>query len=50
MLTFKSRAKKIAYLQEAISSPGVDAEVKDNLVQYIDKLRADGHTVNPNSF
>ena len=42
--------KKIAYLQEAISSPGVDAEVKNTLVTWIDKLRADGHTVTPVSF
>src|ERR1700761_1837133 len=39
--------KKIAYLQEAISSPGVDDEVKSAMVQYIDKLRAEGHTVKP---
>ncbi len=42
--------KKIAYLQEALSSPGVDAEVKDTLVKYIDKLRAEGHTVKPIAF
>ena len=42
--------KKIAYLQEAISSPGVDSEVKDVLVKYIDKLRAEGHTVKPIAF
>jgi aspartyl-tRNA(Asn)/glutamyl-tRNA(Gln) amidotransferase subunit A len=42
--------KKIAYLQEALSSPGVDAEVKDTLVRYIDKLRAEGHTVKPIAF
>jgi len=42
--------KKIAYLQEAISSPGVDAEVKSNLVRYIEKLRAAGHTVKPIAF
>jgi aspartyl-tRNA(Asn)/glutamyl-tRNA(Gln) amidotransferase subunit A len=42
--------KKIAYLQEALSSPGVDDEVKSNLVTYIDKLRADGHTVTPITF
>jgi aspartyl-tRNA(Asn)/glutamyl-tRNA(Gln) amidotransferase subunit A len=46
----KTGKKKIAYLQEAISSPGVDAEVKDVLVKYIDKLRADGHTVTPIAF
>jgi len=42
--------KKIAYLQEAISSPGVDSEVKSNLVQYIDKLRNAGHIVKPIAF
>jgi len=42
--------KKIAYLQEALSSPGVDAEVKDTLKNYIEKLQADGHTVEPISF
>src|ERR1700744_101339 len=42
--------KKIAYLQESISSPGVDSEVKAALVKYIDKLRADGHTVKPIAF
>jgi aspartyl-tRNA(Asn)/glutamyl-tRNA(Gln) amidotransferase subunit A len=42
--------KKIAYLQEAISSPGVDMDVKNTLVTYIDKLRAEGHTVKPISF
>ena len=46
----KPGKKKIAYLQEALSSPGVDAEVKDTLVKYIDKLRAEGHTVNPIAF
>jgi len=46
----KTGKKKIAYLQEAISSPGVDAEVKDVLIKYIDKLRADGHTVTPIAF
>ncbi|RFZ95682.1 Asp-tRNA(Asn)/Glu-tRNA(Gln) amidotransferase subunit GatA [Mucilaginibacter conchicola] len=42
--------KRIAYLQEALSSPGVDADVKATLTTYIDKLRADGHTVKPISF
>ena len=42
--------KKIAYMQEALSSPGVDEEVKSNLVKYIDKLRSDGHTVKPIAF
>jgi aspartyl-tRNA(Asn)/glutamyl-tRNA(Gln) amidotransferase subunit A len=42
--------KKVAYLQEALSSPGVDDEVKSVMVQYIDKLRAEGHTVKPIAF
>ncbi|WP_374949913.1 Asp-tRNA(Asn)/Glu-tRNA(Gln) amidotransferase subunit GatA [Mucilaginibacter sp.] len=42
--------KKIAYLQKALSSPGVDAEVKSGLVEAIEKLRADGHEVKPISF
>lgn len=46
----KPGKKKIAYLQESISSPGVDSEVKIALTKYIDKLRADGHTVKSISF
>jgi aspartyl-tRNA(Asn)/glutamyl-tRNA(Gln) amidotransferase subunit A len=46
----KPGIKKIAYLQEAISSPGVDSDVKNALVSYIDKLRAEGHTVKPIAF
>ena len=42
--------KNIAYLQEALSSPGVDADVKATLTTYIEKLRADGHTVKPITF
>src|ERR1700761_2183776 len=42
--------KKIAYLQESLSSPGVDADVKAAMINYIDKLRADGHTITPISF
>ncbi|MBS1524562.1 MAG: Asp-tRNA(Asn)/Glu-tRNA(Gln) amidotransferase subunit GatA [Bacteroidetes bacterium] len=49
-LEASSSPKKIAYLQEAISSPGVDDEVKATLVKYIDKMRAEGHTVTPVSF
>ena len=42
--------KKIAYLQEALSSPGVNDEVKTTFIDYIEKLRADGHTVKPIAF
>jgi aspartyl-tRNA(Asn)/glutamyl-tRNA(Gln) amidotransferase subunit A len=48
--TTDSSKKKIAYLQEALSSPGVDADVKNNLINAIEKLRADGHTVKAISF
>ena len=43
-------AKKIAYMQEALSSPGVDTEVKNALINAIEKLRSEGHTVKPISF
>jgi aspartyl-tRNA(Asn)/glutamyl-tRNA(Gln) amidotransferase subunit A len=49
-LASSTSKKKIAYLQEAITSPGVDQEVKATLTSYIDKLRADGHTVTPITF
>lgn len=42
--------KKIAYLQEALSSPGVDQEVKGTFIDYIEKLRAAGHIVKPIAF
>jgi len=42
--------KKIAYISEALSSPGVDPEIKALLSQYIEKLQADGHIVEPVSF
>src|SRR5476651_1492133 len=42
--------KKIAYISEALSSPGVDPEIKSLLSQYIEKLQADGHVVEPVSF
>ncbi len=48
--TKDSGKKKIAYLQEALSSPGVDADVKNTLINSIEKLRADGHTVKAISF
>lgn len=49
-LSSDNSKKTIAYIQEALSSPGVDAEVKSALVQYIDKLRAEGHTVKAIAF
>ncbi|GAA4330878.1 Asp-tRNA(Asn)/Glu-tRNA(Gln) amidotransferase subunit GatA [Mucilaginibacter gynuensis] len=49
-VTPDSSKKRIAYLQEAISSPGVDEEVKTSLINAIEKLRAEGHTVEPIAF
>jgi aspartyl-tRNA(Asn)/glutamyl-tRNA(Gln) amidotransferase subunit A len=49
-LSSSTSKRKIAYIQEALSSPGVDDEVKNALVQYIDKLREDGHTVKAIAF
>jgi aspartyl-tRNA(Asn)/glutamyl-tRNA(Gln) amidotransferase subunit A len=43
-------AKKIAYLEEVFDSEGLDAEVKATLLQAIEDLKADGHTVEPVSF
>ncbi|MDB4925735.1 Asp-tRNA(Asn)/Glu-tRNA(Gln) amidotransferase subunit GatA [Mucilaginibacter sp.] len=42
--------KKIAYLQESLSSPAVNDEVKSALINSIEKLRAAGHTVKPIAF
>ncbi len=41
---------KIAYMEEALTSPGVDEEVKSNLSSAIDKLREAGHIVDPIAF
>jgi len=49
-LTATSSKKKIAYIQEALSSPGVDDEVKGTLINYIEKLRAEGHEVKAVAF
>jgi aspartyl-tRNA(Asn)/glutamyl-tRNA(Gln) amidotransferase subunit A len=46
----KPGVKKIAYLQEALSSPGVDDEIKSTLIRSIEKLRADGHIIKSISF
>ncbi len=49
-LTAVSPKRKIAYIEEALTNEGVDVEVKEVLNQYIEKLRAEGHTVTPISF
>lgn len=49
-LSTDTSKKKIAYIQEALTSPGVDPEVKNALVKHIDQLRAEGHTVKAIAF
>jgi aspartyl-tRNA(Asn)/glutamyl-tRNA(Gln) amidotransferase subunit A len=41
---------KIAYFKEALESPALDNEIRTNILALIDKLRADGHTVEPVNF
>jgi aspartyl-tRNA(Asn)/glutamyl-tRNA(Gln) amidotransferase subunit A len=36
---------RIAYFKEALEHPGLDPEIRNTLQQYIQRLRADGHTV-----
>lgn len=42
--------KKIAYIQEAFETAGIDAEVKARMIDLIEQLKADGHVVEPVSF
>lgn len=42
--------KKIAYLSEALHSKGLDFEVKEAFERSIDRLKTEGHTVEPVSF
>mgnify|MGYP001952793856 FL=1 len=37
--------KKIAYLKDYINSPGLDPEIKKKTTETIEKLNAEGHTV-----
>ncbi len=36
---------RIAYFKEALSHPGLDPEIRDTLLEHLDHLRKDGHTV-----
>jgi aspartyl-tRNA(Asn)/glutamyl-tRNA(Gln) amidotransferase subunit A len=45
-----SEKKKIAYLKEYIESPGLDPEIKENFLNLINKLKAEGHTVEEQTF
>jgi aspartyl-tRNA(Asn)/glutamyl-tRNA(Gln) amidotransferase subunit A len=41
---------RIAYFREALESPALDPEIKENILALIEKLKADGHTVSPVDF
>jgi aspartyl-tRNA(Asn)/glutamyl-tRNA(Gln) amidotransferase subunit A len=42
--------KRIAYLRDCLEKDGLDPEIKNRLVQLMDRLRAEGHTVEPVEF
>ena len=42
--------KKVAYLKEAVEHEGVEPQVKAKMLEVIEKLKADGHTVEAVSF
>jgi aspartyl-tRNA(Asn)/glutamyl-tRNA(Gln) amidotransferase subunit A len=42
--------KKIAYIQETLENEGIEPEVKARLLDVINKLKAEGHAVEPVSF
>lgn len=46
----KNKKQKIAYIQETIDMEGVQPEVKEATFKLIEKLKNDGHTVEPISF
>lgn len=49
-LSVSTGSKRIAYLSEALTSPGLDPEIKSAFVCQINKLKEAGHTVEPVSF
>jgi aspartyl-tRNA(Asn)/glutamyl-tRNA(Gln) amidotransferase subunit A len=42
--------KRIAYLRDCLEKDGLDPEIKNRLMQLMDRLRAEGHTVEPVEF
>lgn len=48
-LAFRGK-KKIAYIEDCITSDGLSADVKQHTLEAVEKLRAEGHTVEPVSF
>lgn len=46
----KRGAQTIGYFRQALESPALDGEIRNGLTELIDKLRADGHRVEPVEF
>jgi aspartyl-tRNA(Asn)/glutamyl-tRNA(Gln) amidotransferase subunit A len=44
------RKYKIAYFKEALSHPGLDPEIRDTILERMDRWRSAGHTVNAIDF
>jgi len=42
--------KRIAYIQESFETEGINPEVKNRMLEIIEKLKAEGHIVEPVSF
>ena len=42
--------KRIAYIQESFETEGINPEVKNRMLEIIEKLKAEGHVVEPVSF
>ncbi len=42
--------KRIAYIQESFETEGINPEVKNRMLEIIDKLKSEGHVVEPVSF
>ena len=49
-IEFPTEKKKITYLKEYIESPGLDPEIKDKFLTLIEELKAQGHTVEEQTF
>ena len=47
---FDNKSKKIAYISECLNRKGLDPEVKEFIKNKIDKLKSEGHIVEPISF
>lgn len=44
------RPLRIAYFPQALDTPALDSGIRDGLIDFIDKLRRDGHSVEPVDF